>query len=321
MTDAWQPDAALLNASAASYTILPGQTWSPPSGNQYYDAVHWTDTPCAVVGGTKDVDAALVGAAQLVVDGASQEAVIVAFRGTLPPAGPAPTPSKVFDWLVNDILGTFAQVPVIGFGDGAAVHSGFWLATTTIWPEVEKAIAAADNGRGLPLYLTGHSKGGPMATLAAAYLHQQGGAAPHVVTFASPHPGNGAFAAAYDKVIAQRRWEFAKDVVPLVPPTPAVAEDLADLVAEIPDVGADLAAIFRDAATWDYQPVGTRLYINSAGHFTHFGLDEAARLALDIAPEIATGGLAAVGHAHCCTCETKECDGGYQRGVCGGDCC
>ena len=182
-------------------------------------------------------------------------------------------------------------------------------------------MAAADAGRGLPVYLTGHSKGGPMATLAATNLHLNGGPSPHVITFASPHPGNSAFAACYDAVITQRRWEFAKDLVPLVPPISGVANDLADLAASIPYVGEDLAKVFRLAAEWDYAPVGERMYINSAGHFTAFGLDEQERLLLDIAPEIATGGLAAVGHAHCCTCATKECDGGYQSGVCGGTCC
>lgn len=321
MTDAEQPDAALLNASAATYTILPGQTWSPPHGNQYYDGVHWTGTPVAVVGGTEDTDAALVGAAHLTVDGATQEAVIVAFRGTLPPAGPSPLPSKLFDWLVNDILGTFAQVPIEGFGAGAAVHSGFWLATTTIWPAVQTAMATADNGRGLPVYLTGHSKGGPMATLAAAYMHQNNAPTPHVITFASPHPGNGAFQAGYDAVISQRRWEFAKDVVPLVPPIPAVADDLADLFGAIPVVGHDLASVLHEAAKWDYVPVGTCAYINSQGHFTAHCQSEDTRLYVDIIPEITFGGFAAVGHAHCCTCATKECDGGYQSGVGGTGCC
>lgn len=320
MTDAHQPDATLLNASAATYTIV-GPTWNPPSGNQYYDAVHWTATPVAVIGGTESTDAALVGAANLTVDGATQEALIVAFRGTLPPAGPAPLPAKLFDWIVNDILGSFEQVPIEGFGDGAAVHSGFWLATTTIWPDVEKAMASADGGRNLPVYLTGHSKGGPMATLAAAYLHQSGAPSPHVITFASPHPGNAAFASGYDAVISQRRWEFAKDLVPLLPPLPVVADDLAEVAAEIPVVGTDLAAVFKETATWDYKPVGTCMYINSGGHYTSLGIDEPWRLALDIVPEIASGGLAAVGHAHCCVCASKECDGGYQNGVCGGSCC
>ncbi|HLX81862.1 MAG TPA: hypothetical protein VKS43_14880, partial [Burkholderiales bacterium] len=72
------------------------------------------------------------------------------------------------------------------------------------------------------LYITGHSKGGAVANLAAARFSLTEGMSPHVCTFAAAHPGDESFAKAYDKaVIDSTRYEYADDIVPHLPPSPA----------------------------------------------------------------------------------------------------
>ena len=52
------------------------------------------------------------------------------------------------------------------------------------------------------------------------------------------------------------RYENYDDLVPLLPP----ADDFIKLVAEIPVIGD----LFKQAENWDYEPVGTLSYIESA---------------------------------------------------------
>jgi hypothetical protein len=75
-----------------------------------------------------------------------------------------------------------------------------------------------------PLYVTGHSKGGSIAFLAAmrckSALAAKGLRNPvYVCTFAAARPADQDFANAFDAVIQHAvRYENADDIVPLVPP-------------------------------------------------------------------------------------------------------
>ena len=178
--------------------------------------------------------------------------MIVAFRGTLPPSWQS-WPS-VLDWL-QDLLCEPESYPNLP----GKVHTGFYDATSALIADVAAAVKSLNPAGTKPVYVTGHSLGGAMASIGAWIMQAQ----PYdisiaqVVTFASPKPGDGAFQAAYQKVFAnQVRYENYDDLVPLLPP----ADDFIKLVAEIPVIGE----LFKEAENWDYQPVGTLSYIESA---------------------------------------------------------
>jgi hypothetical protein len=244
----WQKSRIYNCACAVSYTIVPDQSWSPPKPTdpayKYYEGVGWTDTPVAVVGGTDQTDACLVGA--------NQDGTIVAFRGTL--GLDPPTWAALYDWFMND----FAVLPrpVPEFGSGVKVHSGWWNSVNQIWTGLEKALSGMDTSR---LVFTGHSKGGPMASLAAMKYFAAKQQAPTVYTYASPLPGNVEFASAYhDAGITQTRYENYLDIAPFFPP-PLWLIDLIE--KKDPNLGTLFKLLLDLAKDWDYSPVGKGEYI------------------------------------------------------------
>lgn len=68
---------------------------------------------------------------------------------------------------------------------GGKVHVGFKGELDKLWPTVEKALVKVDN-----LYVTGHSLGAAMATIAASRIQNKVTA---LVTFGSPRVGTSAF--------------------------------------------------------------------------------------------------------------------------------
>lgn len=347
MSESRQPDCVMLNAANAAYTILTDKTWSAPPpadlpDTMFYNAVPWTEgtTPVAIVGGDEKTDACLVGTVDLPDSGGT--AAVVAFRGTLPFSDPKEYAAKFYDWVVNDLL-TIAPIEEPQLGAGVKVHRGWWRSVGAIWEHVRKELTTLyKDGGDMPLYFTGHSKGGPMASLSAARLwmdHQQGTATnvplPSVITFASPHPGNSEFKKFYNGVITtSRRWEYAYDIVPIVPLTQpdvvafrAWAEKHATL-SHIEKLLLDgfLALMF----TWDYAAVGKIEFIDKHGNHAILDDPEPTRLVLDILPNVEANGLSALAAAHCHACHSKgvdcpgkacKCDGGYQSGTCGTTVC
>ena len=235
----------LLCACGCAYNIDPGTgRYQPPPGDRYGPAVAYLTAPTPISGGDDDIDACLVGE--------STDSVIVAFRGTLPPSWQS-WPS-VLDWLQDLLCEPESRPDVPG-----KVHTGFYDATSAIIADVAATVRSLNPTGTKPVYVTGHSLGGAMASIAAWIMRAQ----PHaittaqVVTFASPKPGDGAFKSAYEKVFANHvRYESYDDLVPLLAP----ADDFIKAVAEIPVIGE----LFKQAESWDYQPVGTLSYIESA---------------------------------------------------------
>jgi triacylglycerol lipase len=68
---------------------------------------------------------------------------------------------------------------------GGKVHVGFKGELNKLWPSIEQATASIDN-----LYITGHSLGAAMATIAASRVQSKVTA---LVTFGSPRVGDGKF--------------------------------------------------------------------------------------------------------------------------------
>ena len=119
------------------------------------------------------------------------------FRGT----------SAFRDWLSN-----LKTLPA-DWPEGGLVHGGFMEALDRVWRDVEGCIAAIDR----PMFYTGHSMGGALATLAASRSTRPPSA---VYTFGSPRVGNSDFVATLRNIPVYRVVND-RDIVPTVPPSQA----------------------------------------------------------------------------------------------------
>lgn len=98
--------------------------------------------------------------------------------------------------------------------------------------------------------------------------------------------------------------------MPLLPP----ADDLIRAVAAIPLIGD----LFKQAEQWDYQPVGTLRYIESAKDGYEVIPDHPVlmterlmEIAAEIAKDVIEDSFASLGDAH-----SSQCGHGYMGGTC-----
>jgi hypothetical protein len=235
----------LLCASAAAYAVTAGEDrLDPEAAVPYYAGVGFQEPPAAFLAGSRDINACLVGT--------TDAGVVVAFRGTLSLDGPFTIP-KLLDW-ANDLNAR----PISGDGLPGGVHEGFLGSLDSLWGAVrdEAKRQMLQAGPATRLFLTGHSKGGAAAALAAMRFRTQEAVEPTVVTFAAPKAGNTAFADAYNAVMDHTRYEFAEDVVPHLPATSAFVDVL--------NAARVLARRLPDLEQFDYGRVGNLLYITRA---------------------------------------------------------
>ena len=292
-------NCTLLCASGAAYDIDPVTGVYTPDILFSKNVAFESPGPIVINNsGTDRINACLVGK--------NSTGIIVAFRGTLPPG----TPDSFGDW-VEDL---FAEPGPCDSFPGK-VHSGFCQDINTIFPAVFDAVRSLDPASN-PVYVTGHSKGGALASLGAYLLTRAGISVKQVVTFASPKTGDKAFQVGYQRVIAnQIRYENYGDLVPLVPPADEFITILADAVSLIPDIGPRLAAIIREAANWDYEPVGAEWFIESAANdfkviLDQTAIDQVGDFVLNLGEHILDP-LTALGNAH-----SLHCGFGYMSGTC-----
>lgn len=147
---------------------------------------------------------------------------VAAFRGT----ETRPRGDGGFEPVLADIM-TDVDIRLVSSGRSGKVHKGFRNALEEVWgelmPHLEKL--AAD---GRLIWLTGHSLGAALATLAADRLSGVQG----VYTFGSPRVGDRKFADGYGASIY--RFVHRYDIVCRLPPSPPYAH-----VGELHDIGAD----------------------------------------------------------------------------------
>lgn len=209
------------------------------------------------------------------------------------------------------------------------VHEGFWDPLETIWHGIVAAINdLSAKHPNTPIYVTGHSKGGPPASIGAALLLKaEKTAAGEVVTSASPHPGNGSFVKNYPSTIPVTRFENYLDIVPFLPPTTELHTFMHNAIPEswrkefcswLPS----LCTAIEHASEWDYAALGPLSYVTKNGTVAGqdgpdasaevrlasivlalFGFDAETTLRDAVktsqAPSLATSGLNRIGAAHC----------------------
>ncbi|WP_305910077.1 lipase family protein [Methylomarinum sp. Ch1-1] len=147
----------------------------------------------------------------------TDNAVILTFRGT--------EPDRYQDMLAE------AYLQPVKFPGKGKVHGGFFGALSGHSWERIVSILSLPTLKSKPLWITGHSLGAALATIAAAHLNPHG-----LYTFASPRVGDSAFCASLKTANSQR---FV---------------NCSDLVARLP---------LKDIT--DYRHIGTLQYFNAAG--------------------------------------------------------
>lgn len=180
--------------------------------------------PKGHVGPWQSIDRALVGQIDWPVGGGGKAAVI-AFRGTLDPRG-LKGPHRLtvlLDWLNN------TKAALIPFHDEEEVetgnvHLGFKGSLEALWRGIEEKLGPLIAGQAAPqIFITGHSKGGALAVLAAMRASMVfTDARIRVITIAGARAGDQKFRLAYlaRSNIVTDRYEARLDPVPLLPPGP-----------------------------------------------------------------------------------------------------
>jgi triacylglycerol lipase len=136
---------------------------------------------------------------------ANNEFVVISFRGT--------EPRNLKDWMNNTKI---SLIP----GYGGSVHRGFSEALDDIWDEIVTLLSQFQD-KNQPIFLTGHSMGGALATMTAVrlgekyYQHIQG-----IYTFGCPRMGDGKFVQNYDKIFNDRTFRMVnhRDIVTRLAP-------------------------------------------------------------------------------------------------------
>ena len=124
--------------------------------------------------------------------------VVLGFRGT----------DSIATWLTDDQIIQLERPPYPG-----KVHRGFADALDGIWTKLKTMLLQTLDNR--PLYVTGHSLGGALASLAAYRLAKEGKPVRATYTFGSPRVGNLDFYSGYN--VVNYRFVHNNDLVPHVP--------------------------------------------------------------------------------------------------------
>lgn len=222
----------MLCAANVSYDISPTGAFAREA--PMYGGAGFQEEVKIYQGGTENIHAALLAR--------TQDGIVVAFRGTL---GPQEVSSaSLRDWLNNLMGAAPVEVPAIE----GKVQEGFWTALQVLWEPLLRDLKAMKKSDE-KIYVTGHSKGGAIATLfAARLLEEEKLEVKEVVTFGAPKVFNEAAAKAYESRIRQFSYECNTDLVPFVAP----AKSFITLCGHIPVFGD----LFQKAEDWDYESFG-----------------------------------------------------------------
>lgn len=239
-------EGRLLCASEVAYSASGTGPVNPAISVPYYVGAGFIEPPTGIVDGPDSIDACVVGR--------TPDGVVAAFRGTPPIDDPTkPLKQRIRDWC-NDFRAELVSSP----GLPGRLHAGFLSAVNALWTDAAKEIRRqlALNKDQTAVFITGHSKGGAMASLASLKWLLETDGRPVVNTFAAPRAGNDDFATALNKVIPSfKRFENRNDIVPHLPPH----------ITLIPLLTAATESRFDDHEDYNYQSVGQLFYIDETG--------------------------------------------------------
>lgn len=139
---------------------------------------------------------------------ANDDVVILSFRGT----------HSIDDWLTN------SRMLLVPGPWGKGVHKGFNLALDLrTWKDIEETVLTFQKNKLHPLWITGHSLGGALATLATARFLESERTVKGLYTFGQPRVGGRAFERKFNSIFKPRTFRFVNyhDIVPRVPPRSA----------------------------------------------------------------------------------------------------
>ena len=292
-------DRLAICASYCAYFVKKDGRYQPDTSSPYYKNTHFIDKPIPFSKGEGiGLNAAIFAE--------TQHYNVLAFRGTT---------ESIWDWLQDADM-----IPITAPDLPGKVYGGIYKGFSTIKDEIINTLKAKkENGK--PLLVTGHSKGGPMASYAAYLAKTYVGLETGVITFASPHPGDKDFADGFiNAQIQQKRFENYQDIVPffsLLPKTDSQIEIIINilkgLVGEFPTLEKILKLLedmVKNAEAWDYAPLGELYYITKDYQVKqnvsyNYRLEQVGEVFLDPFEIFRT-----FDNAHI----LKLCDG-YQRGV------
>ncbi|KPK24015.1 MAG: hypothetical protein AMK69_16800 [Nitrospira bacterium SG8_3] len=185
-TTQYRPQNALLLAKAALLAYQSPESIKPEVEKWGYAQFAFIDR--------KDTQVFLAG---------NPEMILVAFRGT--------EPQTLQDWMTD------AQIKRKP-GPYGKVHRGFLQALQAVWPEIQKIINKWQT-QAQSLWVTGHSLGAALATLAVATFGEEAKPVHGLYTFGQPRVGGKAFARNFDLDFQSRTFRFVNnnDVVTRVP--------------------------------------------------------------------------------------------------------
>jgi len=185
---------------------IPGlkQHLAPYRKNVPTDSLNFKDEFIVIKGGHKDRDVGIIGLVDFNNYIRKRYDILIAFKGTV----------GLLDWL-NDCKGVLVNSP---YSKGK-VHKGFLDSIRNLEEEMyEKVVELLKESSNAKIYITGHSKGGALATLMAKFLINKNKKFKRkikVVTFGSPRVGDKDFRSDYD--VEHYRYESFWDLVPHLP--------------------------------------------------------------------------------------------------------
>jgi triacylglycerol lipase len=137
---------------------------------------------------------------------ANRDIVLVSFRGTEQDA--------YSDWM-TDLNAELVPGPMKGY-----VHGGFYDALSQVWMHIDKAVKRFDRRQSKSLWVTGHSLGASLATLAVARWLERGREVSGLYTFGQPRTGDSDFARNFNFDFKSKAFRFVnnKDLVTRIPP-------------------------------------------------------------------------------------------------------
>jgi triacylglycerol lipase len=137
---------------------------------------------------------------------AGDDLILIAFRGT-----------EITN--LQDVM-TDAKIELVKFpGRRGKVHAGFWGALNLVWKDL-LTILEEEQTTAQPIFITGHSLGGALATLATARFRlEMDKPVNGLYTFGAPRSGDREFAAAFNGDYKPRAFRYVNnnDVITRVP--------------------------------------------------------------------------------------------------------